>query len=168
MALIRQFDMQVHAFDPTPRSCKWIRAQALPEKFVFHEYGIGPDNGRVLFYPPDNPNFVSFSVVARSADTAEAIEAPVYSLRTIMRMLGHDRIDLLKMDIEGSEYEVIADLIASQVDVRQLLVEFHHRWPEVGVNKTKQAIRHLNQAGFLIFNVSPAGSEYSFLTTKAL
>jgi hypothetical protein len=63
----------------------------------------------------------------------------------------------------GAEYGVIADLIASRVDVRQLLVEFHHRWPEVGVKKTQDAIRDLNEAGFRIFDVSPVGSEYSFL-----
>ena len=34
-----------------------------------------------------------------------------------MGELGHDRIDLLKMDIEGAEYEVIRDVVESGVDV---------------------------------------------------
>jgi FkbM family methyltransferase len=168
LGLIQRFGMQVHAFDPTPRSCKWIRTQSLPEKFVFHNFGIGPVDGSAAFYAPDNPNFVSYSVVARGAGTTEAVEAPVYSLRTIMGMLGHNRVDLLKMDIEGAEYEVIGDLVASGISVKQLLVEFHHRWPEVGVKKTKEALRALNHAGFRIFDVAPAGSEYSFLATSTL
>lgn len=79
-----------------------------------------------------------------------------------MQSLGHDRIDLLKMDIEGAEYSVLRDFLSSGVRVGQLLVEFHHRWPEVGIEKTKKAIRELNQAGYRIFNVSPTGEEYSF------
>jgi hypothetical protein len=80
-----------------------------------------------------------------------------------MGELGHDKIDLLKMDIEGAEYSVLADLLASHIRVDQLLVEFHHRFPEVGVNKTKGAIKALNAAGYRIFSVSPSGEEFGFL-----
>ena len=96
-----------------------------------------------------------------------AILAPVHRLTTIMERLGHDHIDLLKMDIEGAEYGVIADLLSCNIRVNQLLVEFHHRWPEVGVNKTKHAIRQLNERGHWIFNTSPTGEEYGFLKNRA-
>jgi hypothetical protein len=94
-----------------------------------------------------------------------AIEAPVYRLSTIMKTLGHSRVDLLKMDIEGAEYGVLADLLVSKIRPQQILVEFHHRWPEVGSDKTCVAIRNLNQAGYRIFNTSPSGEEYSFIRT---
>jgi len=81
-----------------------------------------------------------------------------------MERLGHNHIDVLKMDIEGAEYGVIADLLSCNIRVDQLLVEFHHRWPEVGVQKTKQAIRELNRAGYRIFHISQTGEEYSFST----
>jgi len=80
-----------------------------------------------------------------------------------MKMLGHQRIELLKMDIEGAEYEVIQDLLESRVEIHQLLVEFHHRWPEVGLNKTETAIQQLNSVGYKIFSVSLSGEEYGFL-----
>jgi hypothetical protein len=93
---------------------------------------------------------------------APSIELPVHRLATILGMLGHSQIDLLKMDIEGAEYGVLADLLAGPVAVKQLLVEFHHRWPEVGIAKTKHAIRMLHKAGYRIFSVSPSGEEYGF------
>jgi len=52
---------------------------------------------------------------------------------------------------------------AQRIPVKQLLVEFHHRWPEIGVAKTKQAIRGLNAQDTGFFSVSPSGEEYSFL-----
>ncbi len=67
------------------------------------------------------------------------------------------------MDIEGGEYDVIDDLLESGVPVRQLLVEFHHHFPSVGLRKTLQAVRRLEAAGFRIFHISQRGLEFSFL-----
>jgi FkbM family methyltransferase len=165
LEMIRRFKMSVHAFDPTPRSVTWIRSQNLPERFVFHEYGVADFDGMAAFRPPENPQFVSYSVVSRGNASSPAIEAPVHRLTTIMKLLGHTNISLLKMDIEGAEYRVIRDFIASRAPVNQLLVEFHHQWREVGIEKTRRTLGDLNDAGYRIFDVSPAGSEYSFLKT---
>ncbi len=161
--LIARFGVRVHAFDPTPGSVAWIQRQKTPKEFIFHDYGIGCRDGLEMFHRPEDPNSVQCSIVYRGAPSGDAVRAPVYRLRTIMQMLGHEKIDVLKMDIEGAEYGVIADLIACRLNVRQLLVEFHHRWPEIGLQRTREAISGLNQAGFRLFDVSPGGAEYSFL-----
>ena len=163
--LIDRFRMTVHAFDPTPRSIAWVRAQALPEQFVFHPYGVAAQDGLRRFTPPRNERHVSHTLLERGSSGA-AIEVPVQRLSTIMRTLGHNRIDLLKMNIEGAEYEVIDDLLHSGVVAGQLLIEFHHRWPEVGIDKTKIAVHRLNDAGYRIFSASASGEEYGFLKTS--
>ena len=162
LELIRRFGACVHAFDPTPRSIEWLAKQSLPANFAFHHYGVADFDGHAKFLPPANPAHVSHTLVERQTPWP-AIEVPVRRLSSVMQDLGHDRIDLLKMDIEGAEYAVLKDMLASRIPVNQLLVEFHHRWPEIGVEKTRQAIRDLNSAGFHIFDVSPSGEEYGFL-----
>ena len=42
-----------------------------------------------------------------------------------MDELGHDHLDLLKLDIEGAEYEVLDSLAAEGIRSRILCVEFH-------------------------------------------
>ncbi len=162
LALIQRFGMQVHAFDPTPQSVEWLQGQTPPPEFVFHAYGIAGVDGSCAFVPPENPAHVSHTIVPRTS-SRPGIKVPMHRLGTIMRELGHASIDLLKMDIEGAEYDVLADMINQRIPVKQLLVEFHHRWPQIGVGRTKQAIQALNAAGYRIFNVSPSGEEYSFL-----
>lgn len=162
LELIRRFGLCVHAFDPTPRTIEWLAKQPLPQDFAFHSYGVADFDGYARFLPPVNPAHVSHTLIERKTPWP-AIEVPVCRLSGIMQDLGHDRIDLLKMDIEGAEYVVLKDLLASRIPVSQLLVEFHHRWPEIGVEKTKQAIRDLNSVGYRIFDVSPSGEEYGFL-----
>jgi FkbM family methyltransferase len=163
LELIRRFGVRVHAFDPTPRAIAWVRCQALPEEFVFHDYGIGDHDGKEVFHPPENARFVSYSIFSRGSSETAVVDAQVYRLMTIMKTLGHERVDLLKMDIEGAEYGVLSDFLACDVSVRQLLVEFHHCWKDVGLRRTREAIRSLNRAGYRIFHVSSRGGEYSFL-----
>jgi FkbM family methyltransferase len=42
-----------------------------------------------------------------------------------LQRLGHNRIDLLKVDIEGAEYTVLQDLIQERIPVTQILIDFH-------------------------------------------
>lgn len=161
--MIERFGVNIFAFDPTPKSIEWIKRQKLPPEFHFFEYGIAGYDGTATFFPPENPEHVSYTLLDRPKTADKAIEAEVYRLETIIKRLGHDKIDILKMDVEGAEYGVIDDLIASGVTVDQLLVEFHHRFENVGIPKTKRAIKALNQHGFKIFYVSPNYEEYSFI-----
>ena len=162
LTLVRRFGLEVHAFDPTPRSLAWLKTQTLPPLLHVHEYGISNIEGLLPFSEPACPNHVSHTLVAR-AGLAQAVTAPVRRLRSIMRDLGHTSLDLLKMDIEGAEYGVISDMLESGVLVRQLCVEFHHRWPEIGSARTAEAIRSLREVGYRIFLISPDGEEYCFV-----
>jgi uncharacterized UPF0146 family protein len=93
----------------------------------------------------------------------DVIEVPAYSLSSITEKLGHDRIDLLKMDIEGAEYEVLEGLLDCPVLPEQLLVEFHHRFVENGLQRTYDIVDQLRSAGYKIFAISEIGREISFL-----
>ena len=82
-----------------------------------------------------------------------------------MESLSHNHIDILKMDIEGAEYDVIDDILSSNIAIKQILVEFHHRFPNVGLKKTKETIKKLNNFGYRIFHISNNGEDYSFIKT---
>src|ERR1700722_14740731 len=154
------------SFDLAPPSIAWVASQQLPASFHFHPCGIADRDGVCSFLPPANPAHVSHTMIARES-ASPRLELPVKRIGSFLAELQHSRIDLLKMDIEGAEYSVIDDLVASGIAVRQLLVEFHHRWKEVGLSKTRKAVRKLNAAGYRIFAVSPNGEEYGFLDSSA-
>ena len=132
---------------------------------MFHanQYGIADFDGIAEFERSADPENPSFSYRGRPAEGIGATRCEVRRLRTMMEMLGHNQIDLLKMDIEGAEYGVIENMLAEGVPVRQLLVEFHHRKPWIGVQKTVTAAEALSRAGFRLFHVSPSGEEWAFI-----
>jgi FkbM family methyltransferase len=163
LAIIKEFGATVHAFDPTPESIKWVKSHRVPESFILHEYGIADADGQMMFYPPENPDHISHSILERSETACRAVSVEVRKLRTIMRMLGHDEIDLLKMDVEGAEYSVIKNVAANNVKIRQLCVEFHHFFSHIRFEKTVESIDLLNELGYLIYHVSPSGYEISLI-----
>jgi FkbM family methyltransferase len=167
LSLIAQYGVQVYAFDPTPKSVNWVRAQVLPDQFRFIPMGMLDHDGTVTFYPPENPDFVSHTISPEQYPTSDrAINLPIRRLVSVMTKLGHSQIEVLKMDIEGSEYRVIDDMLRCGIEVGQLLVEFHHRFKGIGVRKTKRAIKALNRRGYRIFAVSKSGEEVSFIRLR--
>ncbi len=162
LLMIDKYGCQIHAFDPTPKTKQWLYAQELPDKFRFFDIGLADYNGNANFQLPANPEFVS-GVFTQDTENAQIIEVKVKRLKTIMQQLGHSHIDLLKMDIEGAEYDVIESIIEDNLSIGQILVEFHHRFPEHGIHKTKKSIRRLSEFGFQVFCISANGEEYSFM-----
>lgn len=171
LQLIKAFKLQVHAFDPSPRSIEWVGKQEIPDAFHFNPYGLAGQDGEITFSEPEEAGAHSLKI-SQAADAAESLDLkihvlPVHRLTTVLGKLGHDRIDILKMDIEGAEYEVIDDIIQQPVPISQVLIEFHHRFGNIGVGKTREAIAKLNKAGYKIFSVSASGEEISFIHTAS-
>lgn len=161
--LIARRGVTIHAFDPTPRSIEWVETQELPERFVFHPWGIADKDGTARFHAPKDPTHVSHTLLESGDVGTGTIEVPVFRLRTIMGKLGHDRIDVLKMDIEGAEYGVLDDVLSSDLAIPQILIEFHHNRSGVPLARTQAAVEALERAGYRAFNTSPKGYEFSFL-----
>ena len=170
LQLIENFHVHVYAFDPSPGSIQWLETQNVPQEFHFYPFGLAFEDGNISFTKPADPGIRSLRVTdsrLQSVKKEATLTLPVHRLPTILGKLGHDRIDILKMDIESAEYEVINDIISSPVLISQVLIEFHHRFENVGIQQTKKAIARLNAAGYMIFNVSSSGDEISFIKTEA-
>jgi FkbM family methyltransferase len=162
IALIDKYGLIVNAFDPTPKSIAWVRQQKFSANFRLHEYGVADFDGEVTFFAPDNDAHISHSIIDKQSKNKKSFQVSVKRLSTVMTELGHRHVDLLKMDVEGAEYGVIDDIEKSNIRPDQILVEFHHRFPGVGLRKTKEAIEKLRAMGYALFAVSDTGEEFCF------
>ncbi len=162
LSIIEKYNCPIFAFDPTPRVHDWLSKQTLPNNFVFSPVGIAHENAVVKFFTPEIETHISHSSQAKSED-AHFIELPVARLSDIMKERGHRYLDILKLDIEGFEYNVIDDILANQIPIRQFLVEFHHGMYGFTKKETEEAIAKLVQAGYQLFFVSDVGREFSFI-----
>lgn len=167
--LIKNYKCNIHGFDPTPKSKKYISELNPSRFFTFHDFGISNKTEVVDFYLPIENNHVSGSLMKYSGvDLENPIEVKMKKLVDIVNILDHKHIDILKMDIEGAEYDVIEDIISSSIFINQILIEFHERFFKDGITKTKNAIKQLKNAGFEIFAVSDTFHEISFINIKSV
>lgn len=168
-AVIENHNCHVFGFDPTPKSINWVNKQKLPDKFHFYNYGISNKSGSLDFYLPKKNEYVSGSLIAhKNVDSINKVRVRMKSIKDIMNELGHTKIDVLKMDIEGSEYDVIEDILSAHIPISQILIEFHERFYNDGKSMTKRSVHQLSQNRFEIFAVSDSFEEISFININAL
>jgi FkbM family methyltransferase len=163
LALIERHGVTVHAFDPTSRSIDWIGRQDLPERFRFHPIGLAGHDGELELFPPRKPTSMNYGVLDRGAGSAPRVRVPVKRLATLAAELGHERVDVLKMDVEGAELAALPDVLASGVEVGQLLVELHYGHPAVSWDETARLLADVRARGFRVLDVSERGYELTFL-----
>jgi FkbM family methyltransferase len=161
--LIKQYRVEIHGFDPTPESVSWIRQQSLPTAFHHHAVAVGGHNGQMVFEPPDKEGGCAREASLKLPPDARTISLPCKTLTSIAAELGHKGIALLKMDVEGSEYAILDDFFQSDLLVRQILVEFHHRFPGFNLTMTKEAVRRLRARGYKLIHLSPWCEEMTFI-----
>ena len=100
-----QTDLHIHAFEPDPSSVELFRrALGADRRVALHPFGLGGRDrtemlavggaGSSVFVAPDAPGFHG----------AEAVE--LRDVDGVLRSLGIERIDLVKVNIEGGEYEL--------------------------------------------------------------
>jgi FkbM family methyltransferase len=170
--IIHRFGVTVFAFDPTPFATEWVKQQTLPSKFVFEPWAASGSDGSLRLYRRVSRHGkraeVMWTADENAGDPNDFIDAPAYTIQTIMERLRHDKVDLLKMDVEGAEYDILAGLQNAQHLPEQILVEFHHRFPGIGKQRTADCIEMLSELGYKIFGISETGREVSFVLHQEL
>ena len=162
--LIEKTGAKVFAFDPTPKSIQWLSGQNLPQGFKAMPIGISSETGTMKFHLPKNANHVSGSLESMTyVDDSNTVEVEVKTLSDIMKDLGHQRIDLLKLDIEGSEYAVMDQILDQNIDITQIVVEVHERYISNGKVLTAKMIEKLLAKGYQLFAKSLSREELSFI-----
>lgn len=167
--IIKTHNCEVFGFDPTPKSIQWVKDNVQNKKFIFCAYGIANNSGHAFFNLPKNPDYVSGSLIDHlNVDCNSKVEVEMRSFSDIVNHFSHSRIDVLKMDIEGSEYSIIESVLQSGIQIGQILVEFHERFFDDGYKKTISFIELMNHHGFEIFAISNTYEEVSFINVDVL
>jgi hypothetical protein len=112
---------------------------------------------------PKNKNHVSGSIIKSKHLSNDYVKVKLRTLDSIMKEKNHSKVDLLKLDIEGSEYEVLKYILDKNIKVNQIVVEFHDRFTKNGSGLRKKIIKKLKKNGYILFAVSRTLEEYSFI-----
>jgi len=157
--LVNRFGCQVFLFDPSPTG---LQTMGLPEnkipQFRYFPVALARHPGKLSFSLVDPKGDSWFA----SKDSGAKVEVPCMDVTSLMAQNGHGHIDLIKLDIEGSEYEVIEDILERRAVIRQVCVEFHDGIiPAVRRSQTVLSILKLIARGYKFVNQE--GANYTFI-----
>jgi FkbM family methyltransferase len=165
LSLINKFSCDVFAFDPTPRAIQYVNKVAgSNHKYHFFQIGLWNKDDILKFYAPKLSDHVSHSVL-NLQKTEQYFEAQVKKLSAIMQENGHDQLDLLKLDIEGAEYNVVNSIIEDSINIKILCIEYDEYFnPLDGAyrQRIKTSINKLLNAGFELVFTQENGN-YTFV-----
>jgi FkbM family methyltransferase len=145
VTLLRKYRARVRTFDPFEVFGEQARrlAGANP-RFSFHEVAIAPRDGPLVMFGRQDEQSGSLSA-ANLYGVDSSFVRPGRSLQSLATELGDETVDLLKLDIEGSEYAVLSALDPLALGVRVLCVELHHT---VSARVAKQHVKRLRSIGY--------------------
>jgi FkbM family methyltransferase len=144
-AVSRRFRCRPYCVEPNPELCEILKSQY---NFAVCKAAIGAQNGKgLLNITKDDERSSLFAPTI--SPLADRVECDVVTFPELLNRLQLSRVNLLKIDIEGSEIEVLLSLPFDTLEiVEQISVEFHEA---DGVGTIEDAMRvfaHLRGAGF--------------------
>lgn len=128
------FDLQlldrgalVRAFEPAPLYVEHAREQAAGrDRFTAQQVAIATEDGPLRLQISHHEGSSSVSS-ANLYDTEDSfIEVPGRTLASLKAELGDARVDLLKLDIEGAEYDVMKGVDLQALGVSVFSTQLHH------------------------------------------
>ena len=118
---------RVWAFDPTPRAARYMEIADYDRAHLhFVPVGLWSSNVTLRFNAPRDPAHVSHSVTELLGGEGH-FDAPCRSVTSLMAEYGHDRLDLLKLNIEGAEHEVLDEVIRAGVRPQVIALTYEGR-----------------------------------------
>ncbi|PAV91464.1 hypothetical protein WR25_11334 [Diploscapter pachys] len=105
--------------------------------------------------------FQSINGVSRAITLAKVTDASkgTSTIEDLMKLEKVDKIEILKIDIEGAEYQVMTQFLQKQT-VCQILIEIHSSY-----DGTKNLLRDIARFDYLLFNFE-INPNYPFLATE--
>jgi FkbM family methyltransferase len=90
----------------------------------YEPVGLWSENVKQFFSEPSNPRHVSHSLINLQA-TESGFESNCRKVSSIASSNGIERFDIVKLDIEGAEYDVIGNILEDRCLPAILCCEFH-------------------------------------------
>jgi FkbM family methyltransferase len=126
LELIRRYGAVVRAVDPVEAyEAAALEAAGGEPRFTFRRAALTTTDGPIRMQSHHEPDSRSLSA-AGLYDTDEWTEVPGRTITSLMGDFGDDHIDLLKVDVEGIEYELVPNLDLVGLGVHVFSIQLHH------------------------------------------
>ena len=165
--MTKVFGCKCHAIEASPE----LYEQLKPSERIFtHHYAIASCEGTVTFNLSSQDTASSILLLPPEQKTKSA-QVPGISLEGFLNKYGIEKVDLIKMDIEGAEVSVFdstSDEFLSQIP--QITIELHDFCnPKLTPDSdVKRLVKRFQKLGFFYLRMSNIGNQDVLLINRKL
>jgi FkbM family methyltransferase len=158
---------EIHTFEANPACNAGERVKQLPLNINFYEAAVWTQDGFVYFNQENHKNSKSGSPTDGHSDIdgwassvdglgfyyaqySTQVKVPSIDFSRFISELPEDSNIICKMDIEGSEFQVLRHLIQKQTitKIKEIYIEFHEKLMSIESTETKEElIRQIENLG---------------------
>ena len=115
----------LYAFEAHPDSCKYCEENIKDSRIVFVPKAVADHNGTIEFFPFNNITDCSsvFKRIHMRDHQADPISIPCTRLDTFLSSVGCSKVDMLCMDIQGSELNAMKSLGDALQNISYIIME---------------------------------------------
>lgn len=171
VTFINKYNARVIGIEPNPKSLEYCKQNAPSAIEVIPKAFWSTDTETLEFHLPRNKEQLPKGADAVSGSVyghhnyagGGVLKVETIDLESILKLAGRNTCDVLKMDVEGAEYEILPSLCKSgQIKkAGQLLVEFHHFCTDYTIEDTEKVVAQIVDSGFKL--VHTEGRNYVFM-----
>jgi FkbM family methyltransferase len=152
--LIGLYNMKVVGIDPTIKSKYYIEKLNI-KNYFFEEQALVSESfseNAITIYENKNPEWVSESII-NSHNSVGENNRKVSALRISELIKKYGNFDLIKLDVEGAEYDIINDFLnenINKINCNHFCIEFHHHCCEkFTITDTKNIVNKFIERGYI-------------------
>ena len=153
---------KVYCFEPNKKALDHLKFGLRNEKnTTIVEKAVYKEDATLKFYINDE-NSLTSSVLPESGH-APSYDVDAICLENAINLTGEDKIDLVKIDIEGAEFDIIENLSQNVFDrIDSFLIEYHDFYFTEGMAKVDALEKQLENAGYTIHRSTIPKVKYVF------
>lgn len=129
---------EINCYEPNKKLNKYLKNNSAQGKFDFFSEAVGNSSGKVKLNTDKKESILTFVSNDPKGST------PIISFEEALKRFKNETVDIVKMDCEGSEWEIFKDK-NSWKKVKFLTMEYHL---EKNKYDHQKIIYHLNEIGF--------------------
>ena len=124
---------RIIAFEPIPQNFALLQVntgELSPERFTAVHGAVAGQDGELVLRYDSGASITTSASIFENPFGAEEIRVPAVSLPGLMKQFGLSRIDLLKLDCEGAEYEILYNTPAELFNQIGAIAMETHKGPD--------------------------------------
>lgn len=151
--MVLKYGLKAYGVDPTRKHAPALgeMVKELDGKFIHLPLAVSAANGSLTFH--ESKENESGSILQKhinvQQDTVSSYEVETVTPRELVRRMGVEQVEFIKLDLEGAEFDLLSSVSADDLaPFQQIFIEFHDHCTEYTRKDARRIVKRIKGMGY--------------------